>query len=94
MPYYTARPLSHVESCALAFRLANRAAIEDLEDAAARIVAADGVVWWDVRPMLDEREASPEVLDMRRQALAYLEDSGLIHVDRATPHMVRVLRRD
>lgn len=91
---FSARPLTHVELSRLAFRLASRAAISDLETNAVAVDAADGQRWYDTRPMLDLREVPAEFVDMHREALAYMEESGLILADRAAPHMVRVLRRD
>lgn len=91
--HFAARALTTVELTQLAFLLANQAAVAEVETNAHRVIAADGRIWWDVRPMLDEREQPAEHIDAHRAALACLEESGLIEIDRATPHMVRLLRR-
>lgn len=37
----------------------------------------DGLRWFDVRPMLDQREHSPETVDEHAAALQYALDVGL-----------------
>lgn len=38
----------------------------------------DGLRWFDVRPMLDMREHSPETVDEHAEALQYALDVGLV----------------
>lgn len=47
---------------------------------------------WDTRPMLDERELPARDRDINEQALAYARYRGLILIDAAQPHIVRIVR--
>jgi hypothetical protein len=61
----------------MAFAIANRAALADIETGAVRVNRPGGR-WYDVRPMTDPREHCGPVLDMAAQTLAYAENAGLI----------------
>jgi len=91
MPPLTATP-EILEQIRRAFELANEYVISDIE-CNGRAVLCDKLKWYDVRGMLDERELSPQCIDMNRQALAYAEEAGLIERNAASPHLVRILRR-
>jgi hypothetical protein len=85
-------PVQHhgaIEHLALSLRIANRAVITDIELNACR-VDLDGAIWWDLRPMLDEREHSAIVCDMAREALAYAGYSHLITAHPQHIHLVRI----
>lgn len=94
MPQTMAKPmqaeLSPAELDALEQRLAARAVITDIECHAGRVNLGTEL-WWDVRPMLDEAEHSPECIDMSREALAYAAGRHLIQHHSQHPHLVRVL---
>lgn len=49
--------------------------------------------WVDTRPLLDEREHSPELIDIWREVLAYATWRGLVERHPAQPHMVRIVNR-
>lgn len=71
--------------------IADRAAVADIESNA-HAVRLETVRWYDVRPMLDEREQSPEGVDMNREALDYALMRGLIVRHHADAHLVRITR--
>lgn len=77
----------------LGFRLANRAVVSDIESEG-YAVDIDGVRWWDIRPMFDVREHSPEVVDMSSEAMAYALASGLVQRHATQAHLVRINGRD
>lgn len=75
----------------LAVNNADRYALLELE--AQPTVTLDGQPGWiDTRPMLDEREVPPQVIDIHQQVLAYATSRGLITHSAAQPHMVRLVR--
>lgn len=78
---------------ALQQRLADRAVICDIECEANAERDAAGRLWYDVRPMLDEREHSPELIDMAREAIDYALARGLIERHAQMQHMVRIAQR-
>lgn len=79
------------ETLASAFAIASRAVICDIECEGIRIGPAHDRTW-DVRPMLDEREHSPEFVDMAREAVAFALAMRLAVVDDAShPHIVRIV---
>lgn len=80
-----------IEHLVLAMRIASTAVISDIETNAI-CVTLDGATWWDVRPMLDEREQPPECVDMSRQAIAYALDAQIVEQHPAQPHMLRINR--
>jgi hypothetical protein len=75
---------------ASAVRIADRAVICDIESEGVRI-GAQSERRYDVRPMLDEREHSPEFIDMARESLAYAAARRLVLLDEQTPHLVRIV---
>lgn len=77
------------ELVAQAFRIANAAVISDIESEGNRITTISGR-WYDVRPMLDPREHSSEVIDMFSEAIAYALAAGLITADPTHAHLVRI----
>ena len=60
----------------LAYKLADEAVLCDIESEGVR-VEQDGRRWYDVRPLLDERERSAECIDMAGEAIAYAIARGL-----------------
>ena len=81
----------------LAYRMADRLVVADIECEAVRI-RPDSERRWDVRHMLDPRESCDEAIDMVREAIAYGVWRGLLEVvqwqDTAsgTPAVVRITR--
>ncbi len=85
---------SGIVASTLAFRIADRAAVHDIEIFAAECGRdAAGRPVYDTRPMLDEREHSPDCVEMATQAIAYAASRGLIRAtSEATPHHVAIVR--
>lgn len=55
---------------------------------------ADGTKYYDLRPLLDQREQPAEVLDMWDQALQYAYWRGLVRrVPGGGEHLVTIVRR-
>lgn len=77
---------------AIAFTLANQAVISDIESEAAKVMQY-GLTWYDIRPMLDPREHTSQVIDMAGLALGYALSSGLVVRHPEQEHLVRVARR-
>ncbi|HMQ73755.1 MAG TPA: hypothetical protein PKD25_14645 [Rubrivivax sp.] len=81
----------------LAYRMADRLVVADIECEAVRI-RPDSERLWDVRHMLDPRESCDEAIDMVREAIAYGVWRGLLEVVRwqdqasGTPAVVRITR--
>lgn len=79
------------QTIALAVNNADRYALLELETQPT--VTVDGQAGWiDTRPMLDEREVPPQVIDIHQQVLAYAASRGLVVHSRTQPHMVRLVR--
>lgn len=73
--------------------IADRAAVSDIEVEGVQCqVEGSPHRWYDVRPMLDEREHSPECIDMNSQSLAYAVQRRLIERYAEHRHLVRILR--
>lgn len=72
--------------------IADAAAVADIEDGSF-VMVVNNVQWLDVRPMLDEREHSPTVIDMAIEVLTYAEQRGLIERHQVDAHMVRIRRQ-
>ena len=51
----------------------------------------NGRMWWDTRPMTDEREHANEVAAMAAYALALGEEMEILHRHPLHPHLVRIL---
>jgi hypothetical protein len=76
-----------------AMRIASDAVVADVETSCpAQRSACGRYTWYDVRPMLDEREHSPPVVDMAREALHYGVATGVLVRHDEQPHLVRVAR--
>lgn len=81
----------------LAYRMADRLVVADIECEAVRI-RPDSERLWDVRHMLDPRESCDEAIDMVREAIAYGMWRGLLEVVQwhdscpGTPAIVRIKR--
>jgi hypothetical protein len=81
----------------LAYRMADRLVVADIECEAVRI-RPDSERLWDVRHMLDPRESCDEAIDMVREAIAYGVWRGLLEVVQwqdpasGTPAVVRITR--
>ena len=73
----------------LAYTLADRACIADIETEC-HVLQADGVPWWDTRPMTDPRELPDDLVEMNTQALAYAELRGLFTRHPLRPYLVRI----
>lgn len=91
-PSTTARAMKPEALAAMQQRIADTAVVADIESNAFS-VTVDQERWCDLRPMLDEREVSPECIDMTREALAYGIARGLLRQHPAHEHLVQVLRR-
>jgi hypothetical protein len=71
--------------------IADRAVVCDIESEAVHELEA-GQRWYDIRPMLNEREHSPEFIDMNSEALAWAFARGLIEQHATRKHLVRIAR--
>lgn len=71
--------------------IGNRAVIETVESEGVRVDLPEGGRWYDVRPMLDPREHSPQVIDMAVEAISYGEAMGLLHRHASQRYLVRIL---
>ena len=74
----------------LAFHLANRAVVEDIESEGTQTVLA-GTLWWDTAAMVDPREHSSEVVAMAQQAIDYALGRGLVVQHPQRPHLLHIL---
>lgn len=73
-------------------RIADRAALADIEQMGTRIDRAGRV--YDVRQMLDEREHAAEVVDMAAETLAYALMRKLVeHMEGEPTWLVRIVPR-
>lgn len=88
----TRQLLDATEHMAMAMRLASAAVISDMETNAASMTI-NGQRWWDVRPMLDEREQPPECIDMAREAIAYAIDAEIVVQHPEQPHWLQIVRK-
>ena len=77
----------------LALTLADRACIADIESEGFPERDAEGRLWHDVRPLLDDREHAQVFVDMAREALDYAQLRGLVEVHPKAAGLVRILRR-
>lgn len=82
--------LSGAALIAQAFRIANEAVVSDIETEGIRDHDRTDGRWFDIRPMFDPREHSPEVIDMNTEAIAYALASGVITADPQSAHLVRI----
>lgn len=71
--------------------IADRAAVTDIECEATRCTLPGSAYrWYDVRPMLDDREHAPEYVDMNRQCIDYAVARKLVLQHPEHTHLVRV----
>ena len=61
-----------------AFEIANESVVCTIESNGNRVEMGDGLRWYDTRPMLDEREHSPEIIAWHQRDLAYAEAAEII----------------
>ena len=72
-----------------AVSIADRAVVSDIETHCPIFYRMpDGEKVFDTRPMVDEREHAPQVIDMARQALEYARRRGLIWSPPGSDHLV------
>lgn len=80
------------ETVRLALSVADRAVVQDIESFAVTAGRDHrGRLLWDTRPMTDEREHSPECIDMAREALAYARLRRLISEQIDAPHLLTIV---
>jgi hypothetical protein len=70
--------------------LANQLAVTDIECHGHLVAFDEPGRWYDTRPMLDEREHPPQVLELMSKALAFALASGAARRHSSLPHLVRV----
>jgi hypothetical protein len=79
------------ETMASAFAIAARAVVADIESEGIRIGPPSDRCY-DVRPMLDEREHSPELIDQAREAIAFALAMRLVEQDDPSqPNLLRIV---
>lgn len=84
--------LAH-EQLADAFAIADRAVVADIESEGVPFRFDPAApAWYDTRPLLDQRERPPELVDMARQGLAYAYTRQLIQQHPVHKHLVRIIR--
>jgi hypothetical protein len=76
----------------VAFEIANRAVVEDIESYAAKEVI-DGRTWWDTRPMTDPREFRSASVDIADLAIAYAIGAGLARLHPQRPYLLAIASR-
>lgn len=86
--------MNPAEFAATQQRLADQAAVCDIQSESHGYVDADGRRWYDTRPMLDPREHADEVIDMARVAIDYALHRGLISRHPVLPHLVRMEQQE
>lgn len=91
-PDHVPLPRHLYERLQRAIRIANAAVVADLESGCPALKSPCGRTWYDVRPMLDEREHSPRVVDMAREAIQYGIEAGLLVRHDQHPHWLCVAR--
>jgi len=88
----SANPADEPHLIHLACEIANRAVVADIESECHR-VQLDGRAWWDTRPMTDQREHSPEVIDMATQAIQFAVGAGLAGLHPQRPYLLTFTNR-
>lgn len=53
---------------------------------------AEGRRWYDVRPMLDEREHSPQFVDQAREAIGWGLHRGVLRRHADIPHLIQTTK--
>ena len=98
MQHPAASPVVMGQTTEWAFSLADDAVISEVEQLpteptpAGATVSRNDIAWRDTRPLLDEREHAPQVIDMVRLALAYGTARRLLAWHPTQPHLVRIAR--
>lgn len=77
---------------ALCRRVADRAAVADIECDAVRDTSRTDGCWYDVRPMLDPREHAEPYIDMAREAIDWALHRGYFQRHPHQPHLLRKVR--
>lgn len=85
-------PVQAAELIRRSLLIADRAAVADIESNAPATVLYTQR-WYDVRPLLDEREYSAPCVDMNRESLDYALMRGLIARHPEHAHLVRIARQ-
>ena len=85
-PFYAERS-DEARLVHLAFEIANRAVVEDIESYGVQ-AALDGRTWWDIRPMIDPNEHCQASIDMSVQAIQYAVGSGIVAVHPQRPYLL------
>lgn len=73
-----------------ATQIADRAVVADIESEGVHICGCTG--WYDIRPMVDEREHSPQCIDMNKLAIDYALMRGLAVRHTQHAHLLRITR--
>ena len=74
----------------LAFQIANRSMVADIESEGYR-VQLDGLSWYDTRPMLDETRQGPEGVQLNTDALAFAITTRIVERHPELAHLVRIV---
>jgi hypothetical protein len=85
-------PAAEIQMVHLAFEIANRAVVEDIESYAVKEIT-DGRIYWDTRPMTDLRLNPPTSVDMATQAIRYALTCGLAAVHPQRPYLITLAGR-
>lgn len=86
------QPLSPQDLADGTSNIADAAVVGDIESEAIGIdLEDDERTWYDIRPMLDEREHAPPVIDQAVMALRYALSRGLISYHPTQAHLVRMV---
>lgn len=94
-----ASPVVMGQTTEWAYSIADGAVVSDLEQLPAEPqfdgapVTHGALAWRDVRPLLDEREHAPQIIDMVRVALAYGTARQLVTWHPTNPHLLRITVR-
>lgn len=91
---YEPCPYDSIIAGSLAFKIADRAAVSDIEMYGTRCGQDNQArPLYDTRPMLDPREHSDDCVEMARQTIAYAASRGLVRqASSESPHIVVVVR--
>lgn len=73
-----------------AMLLARTYVTEVIETEAVRVHLPEPGRWYDTRPMLDQNEHAPQIIDLSRQVLDYGLLAGTLHRHSQQQHLVRI----
>jgi hypothetical protein len=73
-------------------RIADQAVVADVECEGVAEADAAGQRWYDIRPLIDHREHSGQVMDINSERLAYAFARQLIERHPQHAHLVRITR--